>query len=231
MSRNSIDRPIYPTSGSEIEASLQLTPPYSLFNNKDYSKATDQEKFLWLEYYKWKLNFSFYTGLGKSKVASDLVLHARAKFGFLGSYNSVIGDSPFERFYLGGDGLSGFSLDGRELVGMRGYQNNSLTPSNSEGYIGGTVFSKYTLELRYPLTKNPMATVFFLGFLEAGNDWSSIRNFNPFDVHRSAGIGARIYLPMFGLLGLDWGYGFDPIDGSPGNDGSIFHFSINGSID
>ncbi|OIP02642.1 MAG: outer membrane protein assembly factor BamA [Bacteroidetes bacterium CG2_30_33_31] len=231
LSRNSIDRPIYPTSGSEIEASLQLTPPYSLFNNKDYSKATDQEKFLWLEYYKWKLNFSFYTGLGKSKVASDLVLHARAKFGFLGSYNSVIGDSPFERFYLGGDGLSGFSLDGRELVGMRGYQNNSLTPSNSEGYIGGTVFSKYTLELRYPLTKNPMATVFFLGFLEAGNDWSSIRNFNPFDVHRSAGIGARIYLPMFGLLGLDWGYGFDPIDGSPGNDGSIFHFSINGSID
>ncbi len=231
LSRNSINKPIYPTAGSEVTLSLQLTPPYSLFNNKDYGSMTDQERFHWLEYYKWKLNFSFYTGLGKSKVARDLVLYARAKFGFLGSYNPEIGDSPFERFYLGGDGLSGFSLDGRELIGMRGYGNNSLTPRNSAGYIGGTVYTKYTLELRYPLSKNPMATVYLLTFLEAGNAWSSIRNFNPYDVHRSAGFGARIYLPMFGLLGLDWGYGFDPIPGFPGNAGSQFHFSINGSID
>lgn len=231
LSRNSVNKPIYPTAGSEIGLSLQMTPPYSLFNNKDYGSLSDQEKFHWLEYYKWKLNFSFYSGLGKSKVAQDLVLHARAKFGFLGNYNPTIGDSPFERFYLGGDGLSGFSLDGRELIGMRGYGNNSLTPRNSSGYIGGTVFTKYTLELRYPISKNPMATVYFLGFLEAGNTWSSLYDFNPYDVHRSAGFGARIYLPMFGLLGLDWGYGFDPIPGYPGNAGSQFHFSINGSID
>ena len=208
-----------------------MTPPYSLFNNKDYGNLSDQERFHWLEYYKWKLNFSFYTGLGKSKVARDLVLHTRAKFGFLGSYNPTIGDSPFERFYLGGDGLSGFSLDGRELIGMRGYGNNSLTPRNSTGYVGGTVYTKYTLELRYPLSKNPMATVFIMGFLEAGNAWSSMKDFNPYDVHRAAGFGARIYLPMFGLLGLDWGYGFDPVPGFPGSAGSQFHFSINGSID
>lgn len=231
LSRNSINKPIYPTSGSEVNLSLQLTPPYSLLNGKDYSQMSDAEKFNWLEYYKWKLNFSFYTGLGKSKVAQDLVLHTRAKFGFLGAYNSQIGESPFERFYLGGDGLSGFSLDGRELIGMRGYGNNALTPRNTEGYIGGTIFTKYSLELRYPISKNPMASVFFMGFVEAGNAWNSMKNFNPFDVHRSAGVGARIYLPMFGLLGLDWGYGFDPIPGYPSESGSQFHFSINGSID
>ena len=231
LSRNSINKPIYPTAGSEVGVSLQMTPPYSLFNHKDYGDLSEQERFHWLEYYKWKLYFSFYTGLGKSKVAQDLVLHTRAKFGFLGSYNSAIGDSPFERFYLGGDGLSGFSLDGRELIGMRGYGNNSLTPRNSTGYVGGTVYTKYTLELRYPLSKNPMATVYILGFLEAGNAWSSMKNFNPYDVHRAAGFGARIYLPMFGLLGLDWGYGFDPVPGFPGSAGSQFHFSINGSID
>jgi outer membrane protein insertion porin family len=231
LSRNSINKPIYPTSGSEFTASVQLTPPYSLLNNKDYSQMEEGEKYKWLEYYKWKLNFSFYTGIGKSKVAQDLVLHTRAKFGFLGAYNQDIGESPFERFYLGGDGLSGFSLDGRELIGMRGYDNNSLTPRNADGFIGGTIYSKYTLELRYPISKNPMASVYLMGFLEAGNAWNTTLNFNPFDVHRSAGFGARIYLPMFGLLGLDWGYGFDPIPGYPGEAGSQFHFSINGSID
>ncbi|MBN2746024.1 MAG: outer membrane protein assembly factor BamA [Bacteroidales bacterium] len=231
LSRNSINKPIYPTSGSEVSASIQLTPPYSLLNGKDYSAMEDAEKYNWLEYYKWKVSYSFYTGMGKSKVAQDLVLHTRAKFGFLGSYNPAVGDSPFERFYLGGDGLSGFSLDGRELIGMRGYGNNSLTPRNSEGYIGGTVYTKYTLELRYPISKNPMASVFLMGFVEAGNSWSSLNNFNPFDVHRSAGFGARIYLPMFGLLGLDWGYGFDDIPGFPDESRGQFHFSINGSID
>ncbi len=231
LSRNSINKPIYPTSGSEVSASLQLTPPYSLLNGKDYNAMEDAEKYNWLEYYKWKVSYSFYTGMGKSKVAQDLVLHTRAKFGFLGSYNPAVGDSPFERFYLGGDGLSGFSLDGRELIGMRGYGNNSLTPRNSEGYIGGTVYTKYTLELRYPISKNPMASVFLMGFVEAGNSWSSLKDFNPFDLHRSAGFGARIYLPMFGLLGLDWGYGFDEIPGFPDESRGQFHFSINGSID
>jgi outer membrane protein insertion porin family len=230
LSRNSTNFPIYPTKGSDIGVSLQFTPPYSLFNHKDYRYMPDAEKFEWVEYYKWKVHFSWFTGLGKGW-AQKLVLHTRAKFGFLGYYNQDIGYSPFERFYLGGDGLSGYSLDGRELIGMRGYSNNSLTPRDGFGYIGGTVYTKYTLEIRYPVSTNPMATVYFMGFLEAGNAWSELSDFNPYDVHRSAGFGARIYLPMFGLLGLDWAYGFDPIPGFPGMAGSQFHFSMNGSID
>ena len=231
ISRNSVDFPIYPTKGSDIGVSLQITPPYSLFTNKNYAGMPDSEKYKWVEYYKWKVHFAWFTGLGKAPWAQKLVLHTRAKFGFLGHYNDAIGDSPFERFYLGGDGLSGYSLDGRELIGMRGYANNSLTPRDGFGYIGGTVYVKYTLELRYPISTNPMATVYLMGFLEAGNDWAYLSNFNPYDVHRSAGFGARIYLPMFGLLGLDWAYGFDPIPGFYGMAGSQFHFSMNGSID
>lgn len=231
ISRNSVDFPIYPTKGSDIGVSLQITPPYSLFTNKNYVGMPDSEKYKWVEYYKWKVNFAWFTGLGKAPWAQKLVLHTRAKFGFLGYYNNAIGDSPFERFYLGGDGLSGYSLDGRELIGMRGYANNSLTPRDGYGFIGGTVYVKYTLEIRYPISTNPMATVYLLGFLEAGNDWAYLSNFNPYDVHRSAGVGARIYLPMFGLLGLDWAYGFDPVPGFFGQAGSQFHFSMNGSID
>lgn len=231
ISRNSVDFPIYPTKGSDIGVSLQITPPYSAFSSNDYGAMSDSEKYKWVEYYKWKVHFAWFTGLGKAKWAQKLVLHTRAKFGFLGYYNEDIGYSPFERFYLGGDGLSGYSLDGRELVGMRGYANNSLTPRNGFGYVGGTVYTKYTLELRYPISTNPMATVYFMGFLEAGNAWEYLSDFNPYDVHRSAGFGARIYLPMFGLLGLDWAWGFDPIPGYPGMAGSQFHFSMNGSID
>ncbi|MCK5845904.1 MAG: outer membrane protein assembly factor BamA [Bacteroidales bacterium] len=226
LSRNSVDAPIYPTSGSDISTSVQFTPPYSLLNNKDYTHMEDSEKFNWIEYYKIKVKFSFFTYFGKSSAERKLVLHARAKFGFLGYYNEDIGYSPFERFYLGGDGLSGYSLDGRELIGMRGYTNNSLSPAN-----GATVYTKYTMELRYPISTNPMATVYVLGFVEAGNSWATLNMFNPYDVHRSAGVGARIYLPMFGLLGLDWAYGFDPIPGFPGMAGTQFHFSMNGSID
>jgi len=226
LSRNSVDHPIYPKSGSDITTSVQFTPPYSLLNHKDYRAMEDADKFHWVEYYKWKVNFSWYTGLGKTKEAQKFVIHTRAKFGFLGYYNEDIGYSPFERFYLGGDGLSGFSLDGRELIGMRGYTNNSLSPPT-----GATVYSKYTMELRYPISTNPMATVFIMGFIEAGNSWATMKQFNPYDLHRSAGVGARIYLPMFGLLGLDWAYGFDPIPGFPGMAGNQFHFSMNGSID
>ena len=186
----------------------------------------DAEKYHWVEYYKWKVSFAWFTGLGKSKTAQKLVLHTRAKFGFLGYYNDQIGYSPFERFYLGGDGLSGYSLDGRELIGMRGYTNNSLSPST-----GATAYAKYTMELRYPISTNPMATVFVLTFIEAGNSWSKLSDFNPYNVHRSAGVGARIYLPMFGLLGLDWAWGFDPYPGNPSMGGNQFHFSMNGSID
>ena len=140
--------------------------------------------------------------------------------------------SPFERFYLGGDGLAGFSMDGREIIAMRGYENSTLTPVNSSNsYIGGTIFDKFTVELRYPISTNPMATIFLLGFGEAGNAWSKFKNFNTFDLKRSAGVGVRIYLPMFGMLGLDWGYGFDAIEGNPGANKGHFHFSINQSID
>jgi len=225
LSRNSIDAPIYPRSGSEISLMMQLTPPYSLFNNKDYSKLEDVDKYNWIEYHKWKLTASVYT-----KLAGNLVLSVRTKFGFLGSYNKKIGVPPFERFYLGGDGLSGFSLDGRELIALRGYTNNSLTPRNDDGYIGGSIFDKFTVELRYPISLNPMATVYVLGFAEAGNAWEKWKDFNPFDTYRSAGVGVRVFLPMFGILGLDWGYGFDNIPGV-GKGGSQFHFSINQSID
>ncbi len=227
LSRNSVDAPIYPTSGSDISTSLELTPPYSLLNNKDYASMEDAEKFKWVEYYKIKVNFSWYTFFGKQSAERKLVLHTRAKFGFLGSYNDEIGYSPFERFTLGGDGLSNSGYyTGTEIVGMRGYTANSLSPSE-----GAAAYTKYTMELRYPISTNPMATVFVLGFIEAGNSWKTLDLFNPYEVYRSAGVGARIYLPMFGLLGLDWAYGFDPITGSPEASGNQFHFSMNGSID
>ncbi len=226
LNRSSVDAPIYPRSGSDLLLSVQFTPPYSLLNNKDYSQMADNEKFKWLEYHKWKFNASFFT-----KLAGNLVLNTRTKFGFLGRYNGDLEIAPFERFYLGGDGLSGFALDGRELIGMRGYGNNTLTPRDDNGYIGGTIYTKYTLELRYPVSMNPMATIYVLGFLEAGNTWQRFDNFNPYDVKRSAGVGVRLYMPMFGILGLDWGYGFDDVPGIPGANKGQFHFSINQSID
>ncbi len=226
LSRNSIDAVIYPRSGSQISLTLQATPPYSLFSNKNYKGDSDQEKYKWLEYHKWKFASSLFT-----KLTGDLVLNTRMKFGFLGYYNSDLGAPPFERFYLGGDGLSGYSLDGRDIIGMRGYANQTLTPSNSSGYIGGIVYDKFTLELRYPVSLNPMATVYLLTFLEGGNCWDKFSQFNPFNVYKSAGIGVRIYLPMFGLLGLDWGFGFDAVKGNASANKSQFHFSINQSSD
>ena len=168
-----------------------------------------------------------------SELYEKLVLMTRVRFGYLGYYNSEIGPTPFHRFYLGGDGMSvGSMFDSREIIGMRGYKNEALTPgyynSTSEG---GNIFAKYTAELRYPLSLNPSATIYAMGFVEAGNCWLGFENFNPFKVYRSAGVGVRIYLPMFGLLGLDWGYGFDPVPGASDAAGSQFHFSIGGSID
>ncbi len=228
LSRNSVSQPLYPRNGSEFQLGLEITPPYSLFTNKNYTGLSDNEKYKWIEMHKWTFKAVWY-----SELYDKLVLMTRVRFGYLGHYNSQIGPTPFHRFYLGGDGLSNVSMDSRELIGMRGYKNESLTPGhyNSTGMGGGDMFSKYTLELRYPLSLNPQATIYALTFLEAGNCWLGFKDFNPFDVKRSAGVGVRIYLPMFGLLGLDWGYGFDDVYGTTGENGSQFHFSIGGSID
>lgn len=227
LSRNSVDAPIFARNGSELSLNLELTPPYSMFNgNVDYSSMTPAEKYKWVEYYKIKFKGAWYINL-----VEKLVMTPRLQFGFLGAYNSALGVTPFERFYLGGDGLSGYNnMDGRELIGMRGYINNSLTPGYPAS-IGGTVYTKYTLELRYPISLNPNATIFGLGFVEAGNDWLRWSNFNPFNVYRSVGFGLRVFLPMFGLLGLDWGYGIDDVPNNPGAARGQFHFSINSSID
>ena len=227
LSRNSVSQPLYPRSGSEFQLGLEITPPYSLFSDKNYAAMTENEKYKWIEMHRWTFKAAWYTEL-----YDKLVMMTRVRFGYLGHYNDQIGPTPFYRYYLGGDGLANWNLDSRELVGMRGYKNESLTPINSSGStVGGDLLTKYTLELRYPLSLNPQATIYALGFLEAGNCWLGIKNFDPFDVKRSAGLGVRIYLPMFGLLGLDWGYGFDDAGTTSGNGGSQFHFSIGGSID
>lgn len=228
LGRNSIDQPIYPRSGSDLSLSLELTPPYSLFSDKDYASLSEQERYKWIEYYKWKFKSYFYF-----EVANKLVLATKIKFGFLGAYNNDLGVTPFQRFYLGGDGLSGYNnYDGREIIGMRGYANETVTPHYyKDKNIGGTIYSRYSLELRYPISLAPTSTIYVQAFFEAGNSWEGSRDFDPFDVKRAAGVGARIYLPMFGMLGLDWAYGFDAIPGIPSASGSHFHFSMNQSLD
>jgi len=228
LSRNSIDAPIYPRSGSLVSLSLKITPPYSAFSDRNFTNLEDTEKYKWIEYHKWSVNTTFFT-----PVVENFVLMARAKFGFLGSFNDGIGVTPFERYYLGGDGLSGYNnLDGREIIGQRGYSNLSLTPNYwRSNNTGGTIYSKYTLEARYPLSLNPNATIFVTTFLEAGNAWLYFNEFNPFNIYKGAGFGVRVFLPMFGILGLDWAYGFDPVPGLPNANKGQFHFSINQSID
>lgn len=229
LGRNSVNQPIYPRSGSDISLGLEVTPPYSLFTpNKDYSEVGDNEKYKWIEYHKWKFKAYWYFEL-----MEKLVFTTKFRFGYLGYYNSDIGVTPFERFYLGGDGLSGYNnFDGREIISMRGYENETITPFYYEdSNIGGSVFTRYTMELRYPLSLNPSSTIYALTFVEAGNSWLGSLGFDPFDVKRSAGFGIRVYLPMFGMLGLDWAYGFDPIYGIPSANGSHFHFSLNQSLD
>lgn len=217
LSRNSLDSPIYSRSGSEVSVSVAATPPYSAMNGRDYSTATDQEKYRWLEYYKVNIRSSWVLNL-----VGDVVLNARARFGWMGHYNNDIGTSPFGRYYLGGDGLQAWMIDGREVVPLRGYDNNSLSPST-----GAAVFDRYTLEIRQPIVESAAATVWLLGYLEGGNSWDSFKNFNPFNMYNSAGVGVRVYMSMLGLIGIDWGYGFD--GGAIG--GSHFHFSIGQSID
>ncbi|AZQ59035.1 outer membrane protein assembly factor BamA [Maribacter sp. MJ134] len=248
---------IFPRGGSNFEITAKFTPPYSLFSNKDFRALTDrstelqpivnqqrtqgiqtspeitelenadQERFRLLEYYKIKFKGDWYTTL-----VDKLVLRTNAEFGFLGNYNSDIGDVPFERFFVGGDGLGNFTLDGRDVVQLRGYDNQSLTPVDpiSRQQEGGIVYNKFSLELRYPLTLKPSASIYGLAFLEGGNSFSNFQQFNPFQLKRSAGVGVRIFMPAFGLLGIDFGYGFDedlrPQSAGQGPSGWQTHFII-----
>ncbi|WP_456315469.1 BamA/OMP85 family outer membrane protein [Pseudomonas shirazensis] len=273
--------PIFPTYGSEFSISAKVTPPYSLFNNINYSDLqnqkeyktrytgtetisggdgqpispgdytkvqtingtsqtvgvgsdfenadtdvgkVDQKKYNWLEYYKVKFKADWYT-----KVYGKLVLRTLTEFGFLGAYDQSRGVVPFERFYLGGDGMANYSMDGRETIQLRGYPNNSLTPVNSVGdQIGATIYNKFSMELRYPITLKSSASIYALTFLEAGSSYPTFKDYNPFDLNRSAGVGLRVFMPAFGLLGIDFGYGFDALPGSVTNkaNGWETHFII-----
>lgn len=228
LSRTSTDNPLYPHRGSEFIASVTLTPPWSLWDGKDYKNlATNaqsatfdreqQEKYKWIEYHKWKFKARTFTALTSAQKC--FVLMTRAEFGMLGSYNKFK-KSPFETYYVGGDGMSGYSTSyAEETIGLRGYENGALTPQGYEGYA----YDRFTLELRYPFLLGN-TTIYGLGFLEGGNAWSSAKSFNPFDMKRSAGLGVRIFLPMVGLMGIDWAYGFDKVFGIKG--GSNFHFVL-----
>jgi outer membrane protein insertion porin family len=237
LSRNSIDNPMYPSQGSSISLSLVLTPPYSAWNDINYATASEETKNRWQEYYKTMFDAKYYIPLDNKK---KLVLEAKAHFGFLNSYSSDIAIGPFERFVLGGDGLAGgfnsFVL-GKDIIGLRGYENNILTPpdfiqGNSTSQLGGVVYDKFGLELRYPVTTGNAATIYGFTFVEGGNNWDNYEDFNPFKMYRSAGFGARIFMPAFGLIGLNWGYGFDPVPLGSRNDrsGSQFHFTIGQQI-
>jgi outer membrane protein insertion porin family len=216
---------IYPRNGSSFTLSLQITPPYSLITGKDMANLPVEEKYKWIEFHKWQFKSDVYFPLSKN---DKLVLNAKFAFGYLGFYNPDIGPSPFEYFYVGGDGMSGYSFYGRDVIAQRGYTNGSLTPF-SPGTVkpSGNVYSKITFEIRYPLSLNPQATIYGLGFLETGRAWYSLKEYNPFKMCRAAGFGLRANLPMFGLLGIDWGYGFDPVPTGQSNaNHSQIHFII-----
>lgn len=251
ISRNETDiNPIFPRTGSKFSLTAKLTPPYSLWNGTDYKaladeraaasiEATqagrervaeiDQERFNWLEYYKVKFEGQWFTSL-----VGKFVLSSKVDFGFLGAYNNDRGIPPFDRFYLGGDGLGGYALDGREVIRLRGYPNQSVLPQDRSQTTtsldrndGATIFNKFEFELRYPITLKPSASIYALMFAEAGASFDNFRNYNPFLMNRSAGAGVRIYMPAFGLLGIDFGYGFDPIPGTVGGpNGWETHFII-----
>ena len=222
LQRNSTDQPIFPRGGSDFSLTLSLTPPYSLMRgHRDYKHMSDPEKYKWIEYHKWQFKGDVYMN-----IVDNLVFRASANWGYLGYYKKSLGYSPFEGFEVGGDGMSGYNTYGSDIISLRGYPNYSLTPIENGAYVGH-VYDKFTLELRYPLILQPSSTIFALAFLEGGNCWSEINGFNPFEIKRSAGVGVRIMLPMVGLMGIDWGYGFDPVP-SEGKKrgGSQFHFVI-----
>lgn len=223
LSRSSIDNPIYTRRGSQFTLGLKITPPWSVMSGKNYANMTTSERYNLLEYHKWKFSGKVFTPLSRD---SKLVLMTRAEFGYLGHYNQYA-KSPFESFYMGGDGMSGYSTYSTDYISMRGYQSGSLTPYDpATGRNMGYVYSKFTMELRYPISLEQNATIWALAFIEAGNCYADIKDYNPFDLKRSAGVGVRIFLPMFGLMGIDWGYGFDEINGSKQYGGSQFHFIL-----
>lgn len=230
LSRSSIDNPIYTRSGSNFSIGVSLTPPFSAFNDINWkNEDDDQKRYKFIEYHKWSLKGSVFKSLD---AARKLVLMGKFEMGFLGYYDRYL-KSPFEKFVMGGDGMSGYSTYGEETVGLRGYENSSLTPRamvNGSYSYDGNIYNKFTMELRYPISLQPSATVFALAFLEAGNCWSEFQDYSPFDLKRSAGVGLRIYLPIFGMLGIDWGYGFDDVRGYSKAGGSQFHFVIGQSF-
>ncbi|QRM89117.1 outer membrane protein assembly factor BamA [Lacinutrix sp. WUR7] len=245
---NTFNDPVFPTGGSNFNVSAKLSLPYSLFNNVDYGELADeraelmettngnddafnriseidQERFKMLEFYKIKFKADWYT-----KVVGKLVLRPSLEFGFLGAYNNDRGVIPFERFFVGGDGLGSYSLDGRESIALRGYENQSIQPVDEDGFVtsdGGSIYNKFSLELRYPITLKPSAKIYMLGFLEGGIAYNNFKDYNPFDLKRSSGLGLRLFMPAFGLLGIDFGYGFDNIPGQPNQiSGWQTHFII-----
>lgn len=226
LSRSSIDNPIYTRRGSQFTLGLKITPPYSLIKgttDAEYAQMTTSERYHLLEYHKWRFSGKVFTPLTAD---SKLVLMARAEFGYLGHFNKNA-KSPFETFYMGGDGMSSYSSYSTEYISMRGYQSGSLTPYDATvGRNMGYLYNKYTMELRYPISLEQNATIWALAFIEAGNCFADIKDYNPFNLKRSAGVGIRLFLPMFGLMGIDWGWGFDPINGSMSSGKSQFHFVL-----
>lgn len=221
LQRNSTDQPIYPRRGSDFSLSLQITPPFSAMDGKNYADPTltDQQRWKWIEFHKWQFKAQWFQALTSNQ---NLVLMAKAEMGFLGHFNKNK-VSPFERFKVGGDGMSGYSIYGYDIIQLRGYQDGELDPIGSNF---SCAYNKYTVELRYPVILKPSSQIYVLGFMEAGNGFNSWKDFSPFKVKRSAGVGVRLYLPIVGMLGIDWGWGFDPAAGKTKRSGSQFHFVI-----
>ena len=228
LRRSSIDNPLYTRRGSDFTLGLTFTPPYSWFTSKDYSSPNikDRDKYRWIEFHKWKFQGKVFMPLDRNE---KLVLYAGAHYGYLGHFDKHK-RSPFEGYEMGGDGMSGYSLYGREYVGLRGYENGALTNAGSSflapNSSDASLYSKLTMEVRYPISLAQSATIYALAFLEAGNSWYELKDFEPFNLYRSAGVGLRVFLPMFGLLGIDWGYGFDKVPGRDGAAGSQIHFVL-----
>ena len=225
LARNSTDQPIYPRRGSDISLSLQITPPFSAMDGKDYAdpNLSEQDRWRWIEFHKWQFKAQWFQPLTPN---NNLVLMAKAEMGYLGHYNKDK-VSPFERFQVGGDGMTGYSIYGVDIIALRGYEDGELDPVGSRYSVG---YNKYTVELRYPVILKPSSQIYVLSFLEAGNGFTSWKDFSPFKLKRSAGVGVRLYLPIVGMMGIDWGWGFDPAAGQTTRSGSQFHFVIGQSF-
>jgi Outer membrane protein/protective antigen OMA87 len=224
VSRSSIDNPTFTRTGSAFSLGLKITPPFSMLNHKNYAdpNMTAQERYRWIEYHKWTFSGKTFTPITSD---NKLIIMGRALFSYLGEYNKNA-RSPFEAFSMGGDGMSSYTSYGTDYIAMRGYSSGSLTPYNAQtGTSMGYLYDKFTMEVRYPLSLEQSATIYALTFVEAGNCFNSISNYNPFNLKRSAGVGVRIFLPMFGMMGIDWGYGFDK-DNTGKKSGSQFHFVL-----